>query len=444
MEDGRRVPPNNLEAERACLGAILLDPDALERVVPHILAEDFYRPAHAAIYRAVTELSERGEAIDIITVTDALRASDGLSRAGGASYVSSLTSDVPTSANVEFYARIVRDASVRRRLISIAGTIAESAGDQSREAEAILEDAERRIFDINEERTTDTYHSAGEVLGETIRALERIYQNRDTYTGIPSGFPDLDNMLSGFQNSEFIVIGARPSLGKTALALSIAANISIRHKRSVGFFTLEMSNMALMQRLLSMEARVPANMLKTGTLSMKDWHRIGDAAGVIYEAPLYIADIPNMRLLDLRGRARRMRKHHGVEIIFIDYLTLITTDRGDTPRHEQVAEISRSLKALARELEIPVVALSQVTRDSEGRVPSLASIRESGSIEQDADAVLFIHRERVSDHAEGGGPAVVETELIVAKQRNGPIGTIQLAFLPQFTRFESLSRQSHG
>ena len=436
-----RVPPHNPEAEVATLGAILLDPDALGQVISYLRPVDFYRNAHVRVFDAILGLYERGEEIDLITLTQELRSRSALDSVGGAGYVASLTSSVPTSANIEYYARIVRGASVRRRLLKIANEIIAEAYDDSQESRAILEEAERKIFEITDSQQDSGFQKARDIVEATVEAIERLYQTKDNYTGIPSGFPSLDNMLSGFQNSEFIVIGARPSVGKTALALTMAGNISVHQKIAVGFFTLEMSKQALMQRLLSAEARIGSQTLRTGMLKSSDFKNLTDAAGLIYEAPLWIADTPNMRLLDLRAQARRMVAQHQVRIIFVDYLTLVSAENSESPRHEQIAEISRSLKALARELEVPVVALSQVTRDSEGKRPNLANIRESGAIEQDADVVMFLHRERVSEQETHQQAQVIETELIVAKQRNGPVGTVKIAFVPRYTKFESLANE---
>ncbi|TVR34484.1 MAG: replicative DNA helicase [Spirochaetaceae bacterium] len=436
-----RVPPHNPEAEVATLGAILLDPDALGQVISYLRPVDFYRNAHVRVFDAILGLYERGEEIDLITLTQELRSRSALDSVGGAGYVASLTSSVPTSANIEYYARIVRGASVRRRLLKIANEIIAEAYDDSQESRAILEEAERKIFEITDSQQDAGFQKARDIVEATVEAIERLYQTKDNYTGIPSGFPSLDNMLSGFQNSEFIVIGARPSVGKTALALTMAGNISVHQKIAVGFFTLEMSKQALMQRLLSAEARIGSQTLRTGMLKSSDFKNLTDAAGLIYEAPLWIADTPNMRLLDLRAQARRMVAQHQVRIIFVDYLTLVSAENSESPRHEQIAEISRSLKALARELEVPVVALSQVTRDSEGKRPNLANIRESGAIEQDADVVMFLHRERVSEQETHQQAQVIETELIVAKQRNGPVGTVKIAFVPRYTKFESLANE---
>src|SRR6056297_3466307 len=438
-----RVPPHNTEAEAATLGAILLDPEALGRVLVYLRSDDFYRNANARIFQAILNLSERAEEIDIITVTQELRAEGALDNVGGSGYVSSLTGAVPTSANVEYYARIVKESSLRRKLLRVSNEIIVTIYDDTRESRKVVEEAERRIFDIADNQHTESFRKAKDIVQETVEAIERLYKTKDSYTGVPSGFPDLDNMLSGFQKSEFIVIGARPSVGKTALALTMAANMAIHGKVPIGFFTLEMADMALMQRLLSSEARINSEKLRTGMLRPADFHNLTEAAGRIYEAPLYIDDTPNIKLLDLRAQARRMKSKEDIKALFIDYIGLIEPEnKANVPRHEQVAEISRSIKSLARELQIPIICLSQVGRQSEGKPPTLADLRESGSIEQDADVVLFLHREREDNRdSREGNAGNVETDLVVAKQRNGPVGTVKLAFLPSYTKFESFSHE---
>ncbi len=437
-----KIPPYNEEAEEATLGALLLDSEALTTVLRYLRPEDFYKTANKKIYQAIINLFNKSEAIDLITVTEELKTNGELESVGGAAYISRLTSIVPTSANVEYYAQIVQTCSIRRNLARIASGIIAQAHDESLEIGYIIEEAERKIFEITERQHTASYLEAKDIVAQAIKIIEKLYGTKDSYTGIPTGFSKLDNYTSGFQNSEFIVIGARPSVGKTALALTMAANMSIRYKIPVGFFTLEMSSLALMQRLLSSEARLDSQKIRAGLLKPSDFQKLTEAAGKIYEAPLYIDDTPNLKLLDLRAQARRMKSQHNVAIIFIDYLTLITSENKDIPRHEQIAEISRSLKALARELKIPIVALSQVKRETEGKRPTLADLRESGSIEQDADVVLFLHRnkgqEGSPEEAEIKG---TETELIIAKQRNGPIGTIKIAFIARYTKFEPLTRE---
>jgi replicative DNA helicase len=445
MSDGSlrdKVPPHNAEAEVATLGAILLDPEALGRVLSFLRADDFYRSANGRVFDAVIALWERSEPIDLITLTDALKSSGDLAMVGGPAYISSLTSSVPTSANVEYYAKIVRETSVRRRLLRAANEMIANAMREGVESREVVEEAERRIFEISEGQETGGYKQAREIVKQTVEAIEKLYRTREDYTGVPSGFPALDKMLSGFQDSEFIVIGARPSVGKTALALTMAANISIHRKVPTGFFSLEMSDMAIMQRLIASEARIGSQKIRTGMLRPADFKNLTDAAGAIYDAPLWISDTPSMRLLDLRAQARRMKSQLDIRILFVDYISLINNEHADLPRHEQIAEVSRSLKGLARELHIPVVALSQVTRDVEGKRPTLASIRESGSIEQDADVVIFLHRNRGEGSEDPEHANNVETELIVAKQRNGPVGTVRIAFVPRYTRFESLDEDT--
>jgi replicative DNA helicase len=439
-----KVPPFNDEAERATLGALFQDSEAIGDVLRYLRGEDFYRSAHEKIFKAIINLFNQSEAVDLITVTEELKRESALEACGGASYLSDLTSAVPTAANVEYYAKIVQGCSIRRNLLKIAREIIAEAHDDSKDSRIIIEAAERKIFEVTDKQQSESFISAREIIPDTVSAIEKLYHKDNPYTGIPSGYADLDKYTFGFQNSEFIVIGARPSVGKTAFALSMAANMTIRNKVPVGFFTLEMSRLAIMQRLVGSEARINSEKLRSGMLKPSDFHNLTEAASLIYEAPLYIQDTSDIRLLDLRAQARRAKSQFGIEIIFVDYLTLVRPENSEIPRHEQIAEISRSLKSLARELEIPVVALSQVRRETEGKHPTLADLRESGSIEQDADVVIFLHRERIDQSGEGGkaAPAVMRTEVIVAKQRNGPIGTVELAFIPQYTRFEELTRET--
>ncbi len=437
------IPPHNDEAETATLGALLLDPEAVNKVIPIVRPDDFYKSAHRKICQSIIDLDARSEAIDLITITEELKKRGDLDACGGTPYISRLTSSVPTSANVEYYARIVQENALRRALLRISAEVTAHAYDESLEIREIIEEAERKIFDLTDKQSKGSYLVAKDIVNQTIEVIEKLYRKKESYTGIPSGFKALDELTSGFQDSEFIVIGARPSVGKTALALTMAANISMgEHHIPVGFFTLEMNSMALMQRLVSSEARLNSKVIRTGLLKPSDFHNLLQAAGKIYEAPLYIDDTPSLKLLDLRALARRMVAQEKVKIIFIDYLTLITPENTIPPRHEQIAEISRSLKALARELKVPIVALSQVKRETEGKQPTLADIRESGSIEQDADVVIFIHRERKIDRSADEHTTEIPTELIIAKQRNGPIGTIRLAFIPEYTKFENLAYES--
>jgi replicative DNA helicase len=440
------IPPNNQEAERAALGALLLDSDSIASVIRLIQAEDFYDNSNSAIYEAIVNLYSKGKKADLITVTDELRLSGKLEVSGGPAYIANLTSLVPSSANVEYYAKIVQECAVRRRLLRIAGQLQAEAHDDSVEARSVVEEAQKKIFDVIKNQQDVMYKSVREILPRTIEAIEKLYNSRGEYTGVPSGIKDLDNVTSGFQKSELIIIGARPSMGKTAMALTMAQHIAIHENIPTGFFTLEMADMALMQRIISSETRIPSEKLRSGLLKASELDTIIDAAGRIYEAPLYIVDMPNMKLLDLTALARRLKADKQIQIIFIDYLTLITSENVQLPRHEQVADISRSLKALARELEIPIVVLSQLRREAEGQSPSLSDIRESGSVEQDADLIMFIHRERENDRSpsdnQGEKYPPIEAELIIAKQRNGPVGTVKVLFFPAYTRFEALDKNA--
>ncbi len=428
-----KVPPHNSEAEQATLGALLLDWGAVSTVLSYLRPDRFYSLQNQVIFEAMLSLFNKGQQGDILSLAEELRSTGKLDSAGGVAYISSLTDQVPTSSNVDYYAKIVRDQSIRRELIKLSSNVISAAHDETKESRAVLEEAQNKIFALTDLDQTQNIVTMQELIPNTINVIEKHYKNRDAYTGIPSGFTDLDSMTSGFQNSELIIIGARPSMGKTAMALSMAQFMAVQHKIPVGFFSLEMSYQQIGQRLLSQEARIHAGKLRSGMLKIDDFTKLQEAAGRCYEAPLYIVDTPNIKLLDLRAMARRMRSIHDVKIIFIDYITLVTSENTAVPRHEQIAEISRSLKSLARELDIPIVALSQVKRDSEGREPNLADLRESGSIEQDADVVMFIHRDRVS--SDDGLP--LDAKIILSKQRNGPVGSVNLVFIPQYTKFEN-------
>ncbi|MDR2700933.1 MAG: replicative DNA helicase [Spirochaetaceae bacterium] len=435
-----KVPPHNDEAEQAALGAVLLDNDTIDTALEYVKPDDFYSNANRRVFQAILNLYNQGQQkADIITVVAELRQMGELDGAGGPAYVASLTNVVPSSANIAHYAKLVQDCSLRRALLRLSAEMNTRSFDESTEARMILEETQQWIFELGENRQAFSFRSTRELMSETIEMIEKLYRSKEAYTGIPSGFDDLDTMTSGFQNSELVIIGARPSMGKTALALTMASHISMEKKIPAAFFSLEMSDMALCLRLISSEARIESRKIRSGLLTPADFSKLMDAAGKIYEAPLYIVDTPGMKLLDLRSQARRLRAQYGVKIIFIDYLTLITSDNRDIPRHEQIAEISRSLKSLARELDMPVVALSQLRRDAEGKQPNLADIRESGSIEQDADLVMFLHRERESE-AKAGKETDGKTELIIAKQRNGPVGKADIVFIPQYARFETLAK----
>ena len=435
-----KVPPYNEEAEAAVLGALLINfsLDNLDTVRMYLGPGDFFKSSNQKIFNAIETLEKKGSGVDLLTVTEELKTQGLLEKSGGVGYIAELTSSVPTTANIGYYSKIVQETSIRRKLLNIGAEIHAQAHNDSLETSEIVEDIERKVFEINDQRSVDSMKSAGDVIKEAIYAIEQRYSQKGDFTGIPSGFDELDSMTTGFQSSEMIVIGARPSVGKTAFALTLAANVAIKKKIPCGFFTLEMTTLSVMQRLLSIQANIHSNKIRTGLLKPSDFNSLTDAASHIYEAPLWIDDTPNMKLLDLRSQARRMVSKFGVKIIFIDYLGLITFEDKRIPRHEQMSEVSRSLKALARELEVPVIALSQVGRQTEGKAPGLADLRESGAIEQDADMVMFLHRDRGIDNSEGP-PENIETELIIAKQRNGPVGVVKMAFIPHFTKFVPLA-----
>jgi replicative DNA helicase len=433
------VPPHDDEAERAALGAMLMDGDAIAAAIEYLRPGDFYSNANNLVYGAILGLFNKGVAADILTVTGELRQGGKLDQAGGAAYVSSLTTIVPSSGNIAYYAQTVQAYSLRRALLRVSGELGAKVFDETLESRIILEETQQRIFELSDNRNTIRYQSAKEVVHETIGIIEKLTKSSREYTGIPSGFEELDKLTSGFHPAEFIIIGARPSIGKTALALTMAANISVRNKIPSAFFTLEMPAIALMQRLLAMEARINASSLRSGFLKSSEFNGILNAAENIYEAPLYIVDMPNMKLMDLRAQARRIRAQEKVEIMFIDYLGLISSEQYNVPRFEQMSEISRSLKSLARELEIPIVVLCQLNREAEKERPNLSLIRDSGSIEQDADVVMFLHRDRESNKKpnETAGEDGLKTSLILSKQRNGPVGTVNLTFKSQYAKFES-------
>lgn len=436
-----KIPPHNLEAEQATLGAVLLDWDAVGSVIVHLRSESFYSLQHQTIFKAILSLYNKGQRGDILTLTEELRQTGQLDAAGGVAYVASLPDHVPTSSNVEYYAQLVKDDFNRRELIKISSTAISEAHDDTKPSRTTLEDTQNKLFTLAESDQSQRLLTMLELIPDTFSIIEKHLDNQDAYTGIPSGFAALDTMTSGFQNSEMIIIGARPSMGKTALALSMIQHIAIQKNIPTGFFSLEMSYTQIGQRLISQVARISGSKIRSGMLTQADFQRLQDAAGRCYDAPLVVADTPNMKMLDLRAMARKMKQQYQVKIIFIDYIGLITSENfsSNTPRHEQVSEISRSLKSLARELNVPIVALCQVSRDSEGKEPTLANLRDSGSIEQDADVVMFIHRERKATDDDGNG--AIDAKILLAKQRNGPIGNVDLIFLPQYAKFENKAEE---
>ncbi|MCL2276380.1 MAG: replicative DNA helicase [Treponema sp.] len=444
-----RTPPHDDELEQAALGSLLADNEAVAAAIQHHLRpDDFYSRANSRIYEAVMSLDAKGLRADIQTVVQELKQSGKLDEAGGASYVSSLTTVIPSSANIDFYAQSVKNYSLKRSLLKAASKIAVSVYDQSKDSREVLEDVQKHIFELTDDRQVFSAKKIREVLKETIDILDNVMKSKNPITGISSGFDRLDQMTSGFQRDEFIIIGARPSIGKTALALNMASHIAFHKKIPTAFFSLEMSDIALVQRLISSEAMVKALNLRTGFLSADDYRKVVNCMGLIYEAPFHIIDMPNMKILDLRSQARKMKSLYNAQIIFIDYLGLIGHENNSIQRYEQISEISRSLKGLARELHIPIVVLCQLTRDAQREEPTLAHLRDSGSIEQDADLVLFLHRElpkktrKDKDKEEESQASldIIPTNLIIAKQRNGPIGEVKLQMVAKYAKFTPLSK----
>ena len=431
-----KVPPNSIEAEQAVIGAILLDWSAMADTVSKLSHDKFYSIQNQVIYEALTSLYSKNIRGDAISLINELNVKGNLEKAGGPAYIASLTDTVPSAVNIDFYVNIVLDRATRRELIKISSDLRTSSFELNRDSKTLMDDAEQRIFALTEQNNTAVIHDIKNIMIREIEIIDSRYKSKNQFTGVPSGFSYLDMMTSGFQKSEFIVIGARPSIGKTALALSMMHHIALEKQIPCGFFSLEMPYESIGMRILSMEAHVDMNKLRSGMLKRDDVMKIQDAAGRWFQAPLYTVDTPNMRLLELRAMARRMVANHGVKIIFIDYIGLITNENTSIPLNEQVSEISKSLKALARELEIPIVALCQVNRDAEGEKPNLAQLRGSGSIEQDADVVMFIHRERLKDNTS----PIQDAEIILAKQRNGPTGDAKIAFIPAYSTFVNQSR----
>jgi len=436
-----KVPPHNAEAEQAALGALLLDPDAVPHILKYLRPDGFYVNANKNVFTAIVSLFEKGQKADLITLADEMRVLSLLDRSGGPAYIAKLTDAVPSSANMEYYAKIVQECSIRRNLLRLAADISQKAHDDSIETGVLLDELQEAIFEVNQDRQTVSYRSVREIVPDAMKMIEQLSKNKNQYTGVPSGYAQLDSMTSGFQDSELIIIGARPSVGKTAFALNIASHVALRERLPVCFFSLEMSDLSLTYRILSSEARIDSEKVKSGLIKPSDIQSLMDAASRIYDAPMYIVDVPNIKLLDLRSLARRMKTEKDVKIIFIDYITLITHENQDLPRWEQISSISRSLKALARELRIPVVALSQLKREAEGKSPSLADLRESGSIEQDADLIMFLHRDREIDKRKDERSPYIPTDLLLAKHRNGPVGKVELLFFNKITSFESLEKE---
>lgn len=435
-----RIPPQNLEAEQAVLGAILLDSDSLVTAMERITSDDFYRTSHQRIFESMIELAEENEPIDLITLTARLQTKQQLEEIGGIKYLSELANAVPTAANIDYYAQIVEEKSMLRRLIRAATNIVTDGYAAADDVGDLLSDAEKRILEISQRRSSTGFVAIRDVLMEVFDKVEFLYNNKGGTTGVKSGFHDLDKMTSGFQRSDLIIVAARPSVGKTAFALNIAQNVGVREKETVAIFSLEMGAAQLVQRMICAEANVDAGRMRTGFLESDDWEKLTMAIGALSEANIYIDDSPSVTVADIRAKCRRLKQEKGLGMILIDYLQLIHgRGKGDN-RQQEVSEISRTLKQIARELDVPVIALSQLSRGVEQRQdkrPMMSDLRESGSIEQDADIVAFLYRDDYYDK-ESEKKNIIE--IIIAKQRNGPVGTVELAFLKNFNKFVSIDR----
>lgn len=432
-----RLPPQSLEAEQAVLGAILIDPASLVTVMERLRPEDFYRQGHQRLFQVMIELSERGEPLDLVTITSELRDRKLLEEVGGVSYLAELAEVVPTSANVEYYARIVEEKSILRRLIRTATQIASAGYSGGAEVAEILDEAEKQILDISQRRHRNGFVPIRDILMETYEHIEKLHYKKGEITGIPTGYTDLDRMTSGLQPSDLIIIAARPSMGKTAFALNLAQNVAVRSKLPVAIFNLEMSAPQLVMRMLAAEGNIDAQAFRTGNLTEEDWEKLTMAISTLSEAPIFIDDTPGVTVFDIRSKLRRLQAEHGLGLVLIDYLQLIS-GRGGESRQQEISEISRSLKLMARELNVPVIALSQLSRAVEQRQdkrPMLSDLRESGSIEQDADVVAFLYRD---DYYNEDSEKKNILEVIIGKQRNGPVGKVELLFLKNYNKFLSL------
>ncbi|MCU9593851.1 replicative DNA helicase [Caldibacillus thermolactis] len=436
-----RTPPQNIEAEQAVLGAIFIEPESLTVASEFLIPEDFYRSSHQKIFSAMLKLSDQGKAIDVVTVTEELIATEQLENIGGVSYLMELANAVPTAANVEYYARIVEEKSLLRRLIRTATEIAQEGYSREDEVESLLSEAEKKIMEVSGRKSAGSFISIKDVLVEAYDNIEKLANRQGDITGIPTGFTELDRMTAGFQRNDLIIVAARPSVGKTAFALNIAQNVATKTDEVVAIFSLEMGAEQLVMRMLSSEGNINAQNLRTGDLSDEDWKKLTMAMGSLSNAQIYIDDTPGIRIAEMRAKCRRLKQERGLGMILIDYLQLIQGDGKADNRQQEVSEISRSLKALARELEVPVIALSQLSRSVEQRQdkrPMMSDIRESGSIEQDADIVAFLYRDDYYDKETENKNII---EIIIAKQRNGPVGTVQLAFAKEYSKFVNLERR---
>ena len=435
MEDMTRIPPHSVESEQSILGSILLDKDAIITVTETIKPDDFYKEAHKIIYECMITLSNKGEPIDLITLTEELRKQGHLNDIGGISYITSLSTIVPTTSNVKYYADIVKEKSVLRKLIKASNEIINLGYSGATKIEDVLEQAEKSIFDISQEKTSDDFKSINLVLMDAYDMIEKLYTNKSDVTGITTGFKDLNKKINGLQRTDLILIAARPAMGKTAFSLNLVQNAALKGDASVAVFSLEMSKEQLVQRMLSSQSSVELKKIKTGTLNDNDWPRIIDAMAVLSDAKIHIDDTPGIKISELRSKCRKLKIEKGLDLVLIDYLQLMEGEGNNESRQQEISKISRSLKLLAKELNCPVVALSQLSRAPEQRAdhrPMLSDLRESGAIEQDADIVMFLYRDEYY-HADSESKNI--GEVIIAKNRHGETGSVELVWLGEVQRF---------
>ncbi len=439
-----RIPPQNIEAEQAVLGAMLIEREAISKVAEFLRPEDCYREAHRLIYNAMLELFNKNDAVDMVTVIEFLRKGDKLEAAGGISYITSLTNSVPTAANVLYHAKIVEEKALLRQLISAATNIASMGYEGSEEVAGILDTAEKTILAVSSRKSGKDFTPIKSIIFDAFNKIEQLYASKGSITGLSTGFKDLDRLTSGLQPSDLILIAARPSMGKTAFVLNIAQHIGIKEKKAVAFFSLEMSKEQLVQRMLCAESTIDSQRLRIGELEANDWTKLVSGADRLSAAPIFIDDTSGITVMEMRSKARRLKIEFDLQLIIIDYLQLMQgsskSGKGSENRQQEISEISRSLKGLAREIGVPVIALSQLSRSVESRQvkkPMLSDLRESGSLEQDADIVAFLYRD---DYYNPDSEQKNITEVIIAKHRNGPVDTVQLFFHKQFTKFSDLSK----
>ncbi|WP_110173186.1 replicative DNA helicase [Luteitalea pratensis] len=440
-----RTLPHNLDAERSVLGAILLRNDAINAAVEVLQPEDFYRDAHQLLLEHMIQLSERGAAIDLVTLAESLTRADALEKVGGPAYITRLVDGVPRTTNIEHYAQIVKEKATLRRLITEASKIASDAYDADRDASEILDEAERSIFSIADARIGEGFTPLSELVDSALDTVEKLQQFKSLVTGVPTGFYDLDHKTSGMQPSDLVIIAARPSMGKTSFVINLAQNAALEHGKTVGVFSLEMSKEQLFMRMLTSEARVDSQRLRQGMLLERDLPAIAQAAEKLSMAKIFIDDSASIGVLEMRAKARRLKAEHGLDMLVIDYVQLMQGRGRFENRQQELTSISRSLKGLAKELHVPVLILSQLSRAPDARAdhrPQLSDLRESGALEQDADVVMFIYREDRYKGPEDQDTG--EAEIIISKQRNGPVGTVKLAFISDYTRFENLERGGGG